>query len=183
MFELNYRIAQEEYMHFQGDKGYYRMIYNGNVYGVMYPEDGINFEGLSQKEIEEIMGTELLFIWLKTITQVAVELESKDYLVMGAVENSTRWIEFEKNNDELSIKEVYAEKENPTQLIEYELENKVHAISENTNTKILFSDFKQEIMRTITSYLEDVLNLEQNDYGKEQIANLEEIFEKLKKIA
>jgi len=172
MFEMRYRVAKSkgDYIDFLGDKGYYQMIYNRNVYGVMFPE-----------EIEENIGTELLFIWFMHITEVAIELHSKTYLVLSD-HDSPGSLEFEKKGDTLDIREVLSDESSSKKIIEDKLYKPIYRIPKDSNTSVLFQDFKQEIIEKCTSYLKDISKLEQNDYGKAQIANLEEKLKYLKSL-
>ncbi|MCL1990367.1 MAG: hypothetical protein FWG67_05695 [Defluviitaleaceae bacterium] len=168
MFKVKYRVAKEG-MHFPGDMGYYQMFYNENVYG----------ETIYSEDIEDIMGTEHLYIWFEAIIQIALDLHSKTYVALNDFESPKHWLEFKKNNDDLNIRVVLADKPNGTLNVAYELKNKTYETFEFGNTKISFKDFKKELIEACTLYIKDIVRLEQNEYGKEQIVALRQKLDQL----
>jgi hypothetical protein len=108
MFEIKYRVAKKEYTDFLGDKGYYQVFYNGNVYGDIYSE-----------KIEGIIGAELLYDWFRNIILVSIKLYLKKYVTLNDFESPKSWVEFERSNDDLNIIIVFANKPNVTNTIVY----------------------------------------------------------------
>jgi len=171
MFEIKYRLSAKEYETLYGDKGYYQMCYNDNSYGEIYAE-----------EIEEVMGTTYLYDWLKDMVQIAIELHSKKYVALSNIESHNQWIEFEKDNNNLYIRIVTADKPNGVGFIVYKLSNRKYEESNGSNSHVSFAEFKKEIITKCNSYILDISEINHKSNNKQKICILSEMLSRLKKL-
>lgn len=164
MFKIDYRIAINDYDEFIGDKGYYKISCNENAFGEFY-----------SKELEEIMGTEYLYIWFEDMMKVALALHDNNYVALRYIE-SYAWIEFIRNDDLLSISLVYSDNSNVTDFIVYEPLSKSDRDDLWKNEIVRFSEFKQELMRVVSLYANEIKDnsFEKFSLLQEQVRNLSE---------
>ena len=145
MFKIEYKISSIDYTDFIGDKGYYKMHCNENTYGDIFSND-----------LESIMGTNYLYDWVEDITKVTLKLQEVNYVALSDIESYNLWIEFYKDDEDLYISLVNADKPDGTESIAYELFNKSYSEDLWTEEKIKFVEFKKEIVRVVGKYVEDV---------------------------
>jgi len=153
MFKIDYRIAKNDYDEFIGDKGYYKMSCNKNIFGEFYPE-----------ELEEVMGTEYLFLWFEDMMKVALALHDNNYVALRYIESHV-WIEFVRSEDSLSISLVYSDDPNVTDFIVYEPPNKRDMESLWKDEIVSFTEFRQELIRVVAIYADEIKNNNLDKYS------------------
>ena len=145
MFKLDYRIVQSEYDDFMGENGFFQIKCNDYTYGEIYP-----------KEIEAIMYKDSIYDWFERLTRVVKNLMTKDYVALSDVESYNTWIVFQKENEEVKISIMKAEKENGSQDIEFFLKHPKSG--EWINQIVSFEQFKQEVIEKGREYIKTILS-------------------------
>lgn len=145
MFKIEYKISKTDYDDFVGEKGYYKMFCNENVYGEIFPD-----------ELEKIMGTEYLYDWFEDMVKIALALHDVRYIALSNIESYNLWVEFVRHEDVLSISLVNADKPNGIGSVAYELLNRKDDKNLWKDEVVSFMEFKQELVRVVTDYLENI---------------------------
>ncbi len=145
MFNIEYRISQESDSKFIGEMGYYKMICNSNYYGDIFP-----------KELEDVMGTEYLYDFMRDMLMVVNELKIKKYVALNNIESYNLWVEFRRQEKNVLISLVYADKPDGTLNIEFELLNKNYDEKLWKEEKFDYNDFKNKVLLVVKEYVRDV---------------------------
>ena len=143
MFQINYRIVNEEWEDFPGQCGFFQIQCNDCRYGEIYA-----------REIESFIGKDDLDWWFERLTQVARHLLTKEYVALHDMESYNSWIEFRRNKDDLSIHLIEALPPNGTHGIEFELDGIEQR--EWGNQHVSFLQFKREVVEKTTLYLNEI---------------------------
>jgi len=145
MFNIEYRISTKADGQFIGEMGYYKMICNLNYYGDIFPED-----------LEDIMGTEYLYDFMRDIVIILKELHDKYYVALSNIESYNLWVEFEKKQNDISISLTHADKPDGAKKIEFEIFNRKENETLWRNEKVDFNDFKEQIIASAKEYVKEV---------------------------
>lgn len=143
MFELDYRIIKNEYDDFIGQNGFFQIKCNEQKYGEIYP-----------KELELVMDKVSLYDWFERLARVIECLQTRNYVVLSDVESYNTWIEFCRNNEDVIVSIVKADKEEGSRDIEFNL--KAPITGEWDKQVICYNQLKTEIMEKLKGYIEYV---------------------------
>lgn len=163
MFELNYRIVENEYDDFKGQHGFFQIKCNGNNYGEIYP-----------REIEAVMDKVSLYDWFVRLATVTKNLMIKDYVALSDVESYNTWIEFQKRKEQVVIGIVKAKKEQGSHDIEFKL--KQAEPGEWNGQVSSFYQFKKEIIAKGKEYIGDIIAINTRNI---QIDKIEQVFQEI----
>lgn len=153
MFKINYRVVHSDYDDFVGQNGFLQIKCNDYIYGEIYPN-----------EIEKIMDKVSLYNWFERLVKVLKYLDTKQYVALSDVESYNTWIEFQRNNAEVIISIVKADKEEGSHDIEFNLKSPI--AGQWGNQVICYNQLATEILQTAREYIDFVTknNTEQIDF-------------------
>jgi len=140
MFELNYKIVCSDYDDFAGQNGFLKIKFNNFHYGEIYPE-----------ELSEVMDKVSLYDWIERLIRVLNSLKTHDYVALSDVESYNKWIEFRRNDKNVLVSIVNAEKKDGAKDIELDLQNP--SAGEWTNQQISYEEFKNELSTRGREYI------------------------------
>ena len=141
MFELHYRIVQEEHDEFVGQNGFFQIKCNGFKYGEVY-----------SKELEPIVDKVSVYNWFERLAKVIKYLITNEYVALSDVESYSTWIEFHRKGEEVVVSIVKAEKEEGSRDIEFSL--KETSAGEWEKQVICYSQLRTEIIDKLKEYVD-----------------------------
>ena len=166
MFSLEYRITRFEddtfssgesgrvtvFDDFPGADGFLEIDCNGVKYGEMYPP-----------ELDHVICPMKLRDWLESLLQVAIYLESRDYVVLNDNDSCGVWLEFKRQADDLFISVVRGNMPDGFQTIEFSLRDPEYS-RDWGNQKVSFQQFKDELIHVAEKYLQEVSRYRQETH-------------------
>ncbi len=170
MFKLDYRIVHSEYDDFIGQNGFLQIKCNDCKYGEIYP-----------KELETIMDKVSLYDWFERLVRVLKNLMTKDYVALSDVESYNTWIEFfRKNEEEVEISIVKAEKEQGSRDIEFLLKEPIEG--EWAHQIISYNQLKAEIIKNVGQYIDFIVTCNTENLNIMDINKIKENLEILQRM-
>ena len=140
MFEIFYEIVCDEVDDFVGQNGFLQIRCNEFQYGEIYP-----------KEIADIMDRDALFDWMERLIRVLIYLKTYNYVVLSDVESYNTWLEFKRDNDDLIVSVIEAEKNIGSKDIEFSVSNRKNG--EWYGQRIHFNEFERELNIKVGNYI------------------------------
>lgn len=143
MFKIEYKIINSDFDDFYGQNGFFQVLCNGFSYGEIYPE-----------ELESVMDKVSIVDWFERLVRVKEHLKTLDYVALSDTESYNTWIEFRKNQRNLVISIIKADKVDGSHDIEYQLNNMENG--DWVNQVVSFEQFCDEIQSKAKEYTEYV---------------------------
>lgn len=166
MFKIRYRIFEEEEVEdyeIYGEYGYFELTIVDETYGVFILED-IDVFSVS------------IYWWFYYLLEALGKLRNCMYVLISDIEKSNTWIELKHETDILNISKVSADKPIGSTAVEcVVMPNLKYEYWKDK--KILFEDFKFEVLSKAKEYLEDIKLL--NTKNHSQIHNFELLIHKV----
>ncbi|MDL2302484.1 hypothetical protein LJC58_09030 [Lachnospiraceae bacterium OttesenSCG-928-D06] len=166
MFKIRYKIfADEELEDYEisGENGYFELTFVDEIYGIYISED-IDIFSVS------------IYWWFYYLLEALDKIQDENYVLICDIETSNTWIEIKRDTDILNISEVSADKPNGSTAVECTIMPNLK-YEYWKDKKILFEDFKLEILSKAREYLEELKSLNVEKHS--QIINLEMLIIKI----
>lgn len=166
MFEIKFKVfsnAEIEANNLNGEYGYFYFSIDEDSYGVIISEE-INDFSVS------------IYDWFFSFLSGLKILEDRNYVLINDIESFKIWIEIQRKDDCIYISKASGEKVDGGGLVRTE---KILAIEYPywKNKKIVWSNFRKEIINKATQYLLEISKL--NSPGNINIVELKKLIEEL----
>ena len=159
MFEIDYRIVQDEHDEFVGQNGFFKIMCNEFRYGEVY-----------SKELEPFMDKVSVYNWFERLAKVIKYLMTNEYVALSDVESYSTWIEFHRKDEDVVVSVVKAEKEEGARDIEFSL--KGTSAGEWEKQVICYSQLRTEIIDKLREYVDFLVR---NNPKNPEIEKMDEI--------
>ncbi|MBP1042364.1 hypothetical protein I6N95_15190 [Vagococcus sp. BWB3-3] len=165
MFEINFKIVEtEESEAFIGEYGYFSFTIDNENYGMIIEE-----------EIEDFSVS--LYDWFFSYLKSLEILETENYVLINDIESFNVWIEMCRDKEIVSVSKVSRDKVEQGGWVRRE---KLSDVDYKfwKDKKVLFSDFRTEILEKSAVYLADLIKL--NSLENNKVLELNDLVTKLK---
>ncbi|MBL1230951.1 hypothetical protein IW492_17120 [Enterococcus sp. BWB1-3] len=165
MFEIDFTVFEnDESENFVGEYGYFSFTIDNEKYGIMIEE-----------EIDDFSVS--VYDWFTSFLKSLEILKKEDYVLINDIESFNTWIEMYRNDEIISISKVSGDKVEQGGWVRTEkLSDANYKFWKDK--KVLFSDFRAEILEKSEKYLTDIIGL--NSLQNSKVFELSDLVTKLK---
>lgn len=165
MFEINFKVFEDnESENLIGEYGYFNFTIDNESYGIIIDE-----------EIDDFSVS--VYNWFTSFLKSLETLETENYVLINDIESFNAWIEMCRNKEVLSVSKVSGNKVGQGGWVRKE---KLSDVDYKfwTDKKVLFTDFKTEILEKSEEYIAELVKL--NSLQNNNVIELSDLVAKIK---